>query len=209
MSRREVRYFCASEARLVPWRNGRGTTRELAIGPAGASFERGDFDWRISTATLAESGPFSDFAGFERVLVITSGDGLIVEHGSAAPRARLRRMEPYRFSGDWPTRGELVAGPVADFNVLARRGQFVAEALAVELGARTLREALGEDLVFVHVLARAVARVSGEEEPFELAAGDSLAVTGATRHDEVEIAGKHDACGVIVVRLGPPGQGRS
>lgn len=205
---RRVRLLRAGDARSVPWKNGRGVTRELALGPEGASFERGDFDWRISAASVAENGPFSAFPGFERVLVITSGEGLVLEHGDAAPRARLRRMQPYRFSGDWPTRAELVGAPgpvpdstVRDFNVLARRGRLDAQALAVELGARTLRENLGDELVFVHVLARATARVSGEDDPFELAEADSLLITGTSRHDEIEISGRHDACGVILVRL--------
>jgi environmental stress-induced protein Ves len=201
MAARLVRHLRASDARVSPWKNGRGSTRELALGPEHASFERGDFDWRISAAGVAEPGPFSVFHGFERVLVVTSGAGLVLEHGPHAPRARLRRMEPYRFSGDWPTGAELVGGPVEDFNVLARRGCFEAEALAVELGARVLRESLGEALVFAHVLARATARVSGEEAPFELAAGDSLAITGTLAHDEIEISGKHDSCGVILVRV--------
>jgi cysteine synthase len=49
---REVRILLATEVRRVPWRNGRGFTDELALAPDGASFERGDFHWRVSRAAI-------------------------------------------------------------------------------------------------------------------------------------------------------------
>ncbi|HUR28577.1 MAG TPA: HutD family protein, partial [Planctomycetota bacterium] len=148
------------DCRRVPWKNGRGVTSEIALGPEGASFERGDFDWRVSTARIEEAGPFSEFAGFDRILVITAGDGVLLEHGPAAPRARLRRLEPYRFSGDWPTQCEPVRGPVADFNVLTRRGRVTGDVMALQLGARRLRELIGANDALLHVLdGELVARV--------------------------------------------------
>src|SRR5687767_10413887 len=39
----EVVHLHPADARLVPWKNGRGVTRELALWPEGASLERGDF----------------------------------------------------------------------------------------------------------------------------------------------------------------------
>ena len=207
MAPREVRRLQASEARRLPWKNGRGVTREIALGPDGAGFERGDFDWRVSAARVEEPGPFSAFAGFDRTLVVTEGAGLILEHGEAAPRTRVRRMEPYRFSGDWPTRCELVAGAVADFNVLARRGKWRAEVLALELGRRVLRESAGADVLVVHVLrGKLSVRVSGEEDPFDLEAGDSLQLAGLAAHDELECAGSSESCSVIVTRLRAEGR---
>ena len=49
---REILHQTSADSRRVPWRNGRGTTEELAIWPAGATLERGDFDWRISKARV-------------------------------------------------------------------------------------------------------------------------------------------------------------
>ncbi|HTF90050.1 MAG TPA: HutD family protein [Planctomycetota bacterium] len=202
MSAREVRHLRERDARLVPWKNGRGITRELALGPDGSSFERADFDWRISVARIEEAGPFSPFPGFERILVITEGEGVVLEHGKLAPRARLRRLDPYRFSGDWPTHCELPRGPVADFNVLARRGKFSAEVLAVPLGPRQLREAVGATQTLVHVLGGPlIARVSGEEEPFELQAGESLWLGALTPHDEIDLVGRNERSTVVVARL--------
>src|SRR5688500_12512282 len=100
---REVLQLRARDAKRVPWKNGRGMTTELALWPPGASLERGDFDWRISKASFDTAGPFSTFAGCERILIVTRGAGVLLDHGDQAARARVRRLEPYRFSGEWPT----------------------------------------------------------------------------------------------------------
>jgi len=200
----EVRVLGADEARVVPWKNGRGTTRELALWPAGASFERGDWDWRLSAAEVGAAGPFSAFPECERILTVTKGDGLLLAHGADAPRARLRRFEPYRFSGDWATTAELVGGPVTDFNVIYRRTRARADVQALALAARTLRETLAGPHVFVHVLAGAcTARVTGEEDANELVAGSSLWLQERRAGEELVLSGSGRASEVLIVTLGP------
>lgn len=202
---REVLQLRPADARVVPWKNGRGTTSEYAVWPAGSSFERGDYDWRLSATRVEAEGPFSFFPDCERILTVTSGAGLVLEHGEAAPRARLRRLEPYRFSGDWPTRAALVAGPVADFNVILRRERARADVSALALGARRARELLRSTQAFVHVLAgRLVARVTGEEEPFELGAGESLWLRGLAGGEELELAGSARETELLIVALAAP-----
>jgi environmental stress-induced protein Ves len=202
---REVLQLALADARSVPWKNGRGTTLELAVWPASASFERGDYDWRLSAATVEVDGPFSAFPGCERILTVTRGAGLLLEHGGEAPRARLRRFEPYRFSGDWPTSAALVAGPVADFNVILRRARARAEVAALVLGTRRAREVLRTPQAFAHVLAgELVARVTGQEQPFELRGGDSLWLRGLAGGEEVELAGGTRETEVLLVALGGP-----
>ncbi|MCK6447207.1 MAG: HutD family protein [Planctomycetes bacterium] len=199
---RSIRHLSPTDARRVPWKNGRGETLELALHPPGASFERGDFEWRISRARVEENGPFSNFAGFERILVVVEGDGLLLVHGDAAPRARLRRLEPYRFSGEWPTAGELVKGPIADFNVITRRDAARAEVASLPLGRRSARESLSTPHTFVHVLSGALfARITGEDEPFDLVAGDSLWIEDPRSGDELELTGRGDATNALLVRI--------
>ena len=76
-------HLTAADVRRVPWKNGRGVTEELLVLPDSATFARGDFDVRISKATVSEPGPFSSFPGFDRVLVVTAGAGLRLAHGAA------------------------------------------------------------------------------------------------------------------------------
>lgn len=200
---RAVLHLSPGDARRVPWKNGRGVTEELALWPASASFERGDFDWRISKAKIDEDGPFSMFAQHDRILVVTDGDGLVLSHASSAPRARIRRLEPHRFRGDWSTSAALTHGAVADFNVLARRDAIDASVEALTLGTRRTRESFGPGHAFVHVLrGKAVARAVGEEEPFELGAAHSLWIQDARAEEEVDLAGATPDCTLLVVRLG-------
>jgi len=177
-------------------------TRELARWPARSSLDRADFDWRVSTADVREDGPFSGFPGLERLLVVTHGEGLLLRHGGDAPRARLRRMEPYRFDGGWSTEARLVGGPVADFNLMFRPGRVRAEVQALRLGERRTREELPAGHAFVHVPSGGVGlRLTGEEERFELGAGDSLWVRGLRGGEELDASGATPDAELILVRL--------
>ena len=198
----ELRHLRAQDARRVPWRNGRGATLELALWPAGSSFEGSDFDWRLSAAAVEEAGPFSSFPGFERLLVVTRGAGLTLEHGSDAPRARVRPLEPYRFSGDWTTTAELVDGVVQDFNVLVRRSVARAELDVLRLGEPHARAALSAGQACAHLLrGRARLRLRGEEEVLELTAGESLRIDELRGGEELELHGNGPGALVLLVQL--------
>ncbi len=188
-------------SRRVPWRNGRGVTEEVALWPRGSAFERGDFDGRISKARVEEDGPFSAFEGFERILVVTGGAGLVLTLGDGR-RARLRALEPYRFDGSIETSAQLTAGAVSDFNVFTRRGVIRADVEALRLGMRRNRVSVGPGDAFVHLLSgAAVVRVPREEEPFELTSGESVWARGLVVEEEFEIAGRTSDSVVLVVRI--------
>jgi uncharacterized protein len=55
----------------VPWKNGGGTTVEIAVHPPSAGTDA--FDWRVSAAEIREAGPFSRFDGIDRALAILDG----------------------------------------------------------------------------------------------------------------------------------------
>lgn len=110
-------HITPAEGRWMPWKNGGGTTLELAVEPPGASLESG-FRWRLSSAEVGVSGPFSPFPGLERWLLLLEGEGFDLDFG---PRGRVRLTEPLapvRFSGDWPATATLVGGPCTDFNLM-------------------------------------------------------------------------------------------
>lgn len=200
---REVLHLTDADVRILPWKNGRGITEELAIWPRGATLDRGDFDWRISKAAVDDSGPFSTFPGFDRLLLVTDGDGFVLTHGDHAPRTRVRRFEPYLFAGDWPTTAELIGGQVSDFNVLLRRGQWQANIEVLRLGRRRAREALSAGHAFVHMVSGdLVARVTGEEEPFALEEHESLWACELTDGDELDLAGQSEDSVALLVRIG-------
>lgn len=99
------------------WKNGGGTTLELAVDPPGATLDKG-FRWRISSAEVGSSGPFSLFSGLERWLLLLEGAGFEIDFGARGRVAVTEPLAPLRFSGDWPASATLVDGPCRDFNLM-------------------------------------------------------------------------------------------
>lgn len=111
-----MKHLSATGYRTQPWKNGGGTTREIARTP-----ETGDFDWRLSMATVEQDGPFSTFPGVDRTLTVLTGEGIALT--VAGEEARLIPAAPFAFPGDAPAASRLLGGEVTDLNVMTRRGR--------------------------------------------------------------------------------------
>jgi len=121
----------------VPWKNGGGTTAEVACFPEGSGFET--FGWRISMADVETDGPFSTFPGIDRTLIVVEGTGLELDVEGAS--YRLDKTSPkLSFSGDDSTVGRLLSGPIRDLNVMTRRGRFTHRTRLVRSGVALLAE---------------------------------------------------------------------
>lgn len=105
----------------MPWRNGGGVTTEIAIYPPGASLD--DFEWRVSLATMAGSGPFSAFPGVDRLLAVIDGRGVRLQIGGGPPVTIARGSEALLFGGDLPVEARTVDGIVTILNIMVRRGR--------------------------------------------------------------------------------------
>jgi len=115
-----VRVLRANDRVAVPWRNGAGSTREVAVGGADES----GFDWRVSLADIDRDGPFSSYDGYTRVMTLVQGDGLeLILDG--VPHRVERRNEPFAFDGGTPAMCRLFSGPVLALNVIGRRASGV------------------------------------------------------------------------------------
>ncbi len=109
-----------------PWKNGAGVTREIAVGPTGADSDA--FDWRISLAEVQRDSPFSAFPGIDRCIVLLRGAGMRLRSAGGELDHRLDApLVPFHFIGDTPLSATLVGGPSSDFNVMTRRGAWVAD----------------------------------------------------------------------------------
>jgi len=106
--------------RPAPWKNGGGTTTEIAVAPSGAGLD--EFDWRISLATITQSGPFSSFPGIDRSLALVDGDGVLLDFGDE--RFVLSPSEPLiEFAGEDAVHATVTGALTTDFNVMTRRGR--------------------------------------------------------------------------------------
>ncbi|WP_050524732.1 HutD/Ves family protein [Pseudorhodobacter wandonensis] len=100
-----------SELIETPWKNGGGVTRKIA---SGMLAER--VVWTISRADVAQDGPFSDFAGFMRVLTVVSGGSMTLETPTEQLTANL--WQPVRFDGGLKIQSHLTGGPLTDLNLM-------------------------------------------------------------------------------------------
>ena len=176
----------------VPWKNGGGTTAEVAAFPEGAGFDA--FGWRVSMADVASDGPFSAFPGVDRTLIVVEGAGLELDVEGAS--YRLDASTPkLSFSGDDATVGRLLAGPIRDLNVMTRRGRFRHRTRFVESGVALLAE--DTDAACIVALDGSF-DVTLEGEIHSLQALDTL-ILGATQ-DLIQLSGNGRA---ILVEIAP------
>jgi environmental stress-induced protein Ves len=128
-----MRVIRQSAFAVVPWKNGGGVTHEaIRVPPAGDPFE-----WRLSVARIDAAGPFSNFAGYHRYLVLLQGAGVVLKFSRPAaasgsddgPGDRdCDQVRELRSVGDWAefdgglaTRCELVNGPCVDLNLMVSK----------------------------------------------------------------------------------------
>ncbi|CAG0950961.1 Protein Ves [Burkholderiales bacterium] len=120
------RLLSPRDFRRVPWRNGAGHTSEIAAGPDAEAFA-----WRVSIAEIERDGPFSDWPGVDRTLVLLDGRGVVLAQDDVEV-AMLAQHEPYRFAGDRACSCRLVRGPARAFNLMVRRTRARGDVVVVE-----------------------------------------------------------------------------
>jgi hypothetical protein len=108
----------------VPWKNGGGITRNLAVEPEDAGFDQ--FLWRLSFAEVNASGRFSTFPGVDRSILVWKGNGLLLRANGGVVFALTPDTVPHSFRGEDEMEATLIDGPTIDFNLMVRRGRCAA-----------------------------------------------------------------------------------
>ena len=198
-----IRHLSPEDARLSPRPGEVGVAHEWIVWPPQHIEDpTNDFDVRVSTVELAAPGPLASLDGYDRMLSVIEGEGLILSHSDEAPRASVRRLESYPFQGEWPTEIELTRGVVTGFNVTTRRGQAEAHVEILRLGTRRVMEALDVPAALVYgIRGTLAARITGEEEPFELQECECLWMHELGGGEEIELQGSSTDCEALLVRL--------
>lgn len=110
----------------MPWKNGKGSTTELYRIDVGA-----EMAFRVSTAKVEQSGPFSDFSSYDRTLV-NLGPGVLEINVGGRERHSLRALQSCHFDGGLAT-DCFVSSPSEDLNIFCRKGQFFASTIVRSL----------------------------------------------------------------------------
>jgi uncharacterized protein len=149
----------------VPWKNGGGITHEaLRVPAAGAAF-----DWRVSLAQIDQSGPFSDFSGYRRAMVLLQGRGVRLRFATGLEHALRQVGDLIEFDGGTPAECDLIDGPCLDLNLMT------ANALPVTAQVLNLQDPLE-----ITAAASACCLIMSLLAPLQLQpAGASVAYLGA------------------------------
>jgi environmental stress-induced protein Ves len=199
-----MRILRSADYRRMPWKNGGGDTREIAVWPTGAALDA--LDWRISLATVASNGPFSTFAGVTRTLCVIQGPGIALQVGNEPPRPLRTTSEPCTFDGDEPTNASLLDGPIVDLNVMTRRERFRHHvARHVISGSRQLLTAATSTVIFCQDGALLCMAASGVGE---LKTEDCAFIDGARQAVRLDAARRTEAL-VIELYREPASSGMS
>jgi environmental stress-induced protein Ves len=98
----------------APWKNGGGITHEAIREPEGGD----PFRWRVSVAHIDASGPFSEFAGYDRKMVLLRGAGIDLNFGDGTHKALRKVGELVEFDGGLAAHCDLLSGPCVDLNLM-------------------------------------------------------------------------------------------
>lgn len=131
----------------VPWKNGGGLTRELAV-----HFDRQahpEFLWRVSMATVGEPGPFSRFDGIDRTIAVLQGEGIMLTSGDGETTVLRRNGGPYSFVGETPMDASVISGQTTDLNVMTRRGYFAHAMKRLVIGEPVIIDVVCDEMIVV------------------------------------------------------------
>jgi uncharacterized protein len=170
--------------RRTPWKNGGGVTVDIADAyqPGAAPGSWDGMIWRLGRTQIVTPGPFSDLAGYDRILTVIGGEGLVLEVENAPALDVRAPFRPVRFPGDWRIVSRLEAGPVAVLNLIAARGR---AAINVTILSAPGRTSLPPGTHIVHASA-GEARVACDGEIRALAADAALRID-VTRSAELDV----------------------
>src|ERR1700722_20594593 len=83
------------------------------------------FRWRGSVAHIDASGPFSDFADYNRQMVLLQGAGIELRFGDGGQKTLRQVGDLVEFDGALPTYCELLTGPCVDLNLMVSKSDGV------------------------------------------------------------------------------------
>jgi environmental stress-induced protein Ves len=155
--------------RAAPWKNGGGTTHEaLRMPPSGDPFR-----WRVSIAHIDSSGPFSDFTGYNRKMVLLQGAGVELRFADGTRKALRKVGDLAEFDGAVSAHCELLHGSCVDLNLIVSKIDGVAVRVERFIETLALSAARDETLLIVAIERRTTLEINRGKivalEPWDLA----------------------------------------
>ncbi len=197
-----MQLFSPPSAR-VPWKNGLGTTLELATDSAS---ESAPWSWRLSIADVPSRAAFSNFPGITRHINCLDGKGLVLHR--TVNRKHERASVPREgaglvFEGEEAIEGEPLGEGVRDVNLMLDRSRWTGS-LSIERDELSAGF-MSSGTILVHLAHSATPltlTLHSEEQSVQLEVGATLVTTGLVSISPAGKRGK-DSCTLIVANLWP------
>ncbi|CAE80107.1 conserved hypothetical protein hutC region [Bdellovibrio bacteriovorus HD100] len=106
-----IQLLRSSTYQRMPWKNGLGVTDQIDLALSEIKSSQ-PYSWRLSSALVTASNPFSIFEGYHRLLSVVQGDGLVLNQRPLLP------FQVCEFSGDDHTDCQLIGSAVRDLGLI-------------------------------------------------------------------------------------------
>ena len=179
----ELTVLRAADYPRMPWKNGGGSTEEITR-DAGEGLD--GFGWRLSIADIGESGSFSRFDGYQRVITVLQGAGMHLQVDDEQSRALLP-FDAFAFKGDSEVSCRLIDGPIRDFNLIYSPQRYSARLQWLQAGSRLFTPA---QTVLVFAADEHVDVRVGNTRHEQLGRYDCLQLSGNRELLEIAITGR-------------------
>lgn len=178
-----------SHYQWMNWKNGGGQTAQIAIFPPSASLERMDFIWRLSTATIQKSGPFSTFPGCDRLLAHWKGGAMELIQKERNESILLKPRSSIHFEGEEVVDCVLREGEASDLGLIYKRDLVQARMVVIPFSTKVRSFESSAPTTFYFTLSGSFhVSVYPNEEKHELDLGDALQIQrgqGLMSHEKI------------------------
>ncbi|WP_442110432.1 HutD/Ves family protein [Pseudomonas sp. NUPR-001] len=179
----QLQVLRAKDYPRMPWKNGGGSTEEIAR-DAGEGLE--GFGWRLSIADIAESGGFSSFAGYQRIITVLEGEGMRLHVDGQATRP-LQPFDAFAFGGESQVSCTLLGGSIRDFNLIYSPERYRARLQWLDGSQRVFSSA--STLLLFAAAAHVEVALNGEQ-PLQLGRYDCLQLEANATLQTLNVQGR-------------------
>jgi uncharacterized protein len=183
----------------TPWKNGGGITHEAIRDPPGD----GAFRWRVSVAHIDASGPFSEFAEYNRTMALLRGAGVELRFADGAHKTLRKVGELVEFDGAVAVHCELLNGPCVDLNLMTLKSDSAAARVERFIESVAVRASRQETTLVFPIDRKITLQITAGKpvtlEPWDLAVMSQC----AGRISRLESANSSVSTSVFVATLKP------
>lgn len=118
MYQRLTQHAKTGDEQLVSWKNGLGSTAQIAIRPQERDPTKQSYIWRLALSRVKDSCTHPMIPGYDESFLLlpgvdtklTDASSMHLYHNSQAESIKLYPLVPYTFSGNWTTTCKLESG---------------------------------------------------------------------------------------------------